>query len=387
MKQNCVATKVAIIAMVSFASPSLTCAVEFTPEDAATLQAAQQAINDDKPNDAVQPLLDLQDKYPTAGEIPRLLTHAYFDLGQHDFARKSAVDAIKTGQLTSDVLARMAQIDDQRDDQIALLNVVRLLTVIEPDSLSWRTTYGDLLLATGATSQSVAVFEKLVKQNPDSHRLHARLGNAQLKSQLLKDAIVSLETAWHMGSTQSKLPLAIAGAWSQLGDDRQAASWLERANSSNPDPKVSLQLAHKLVEVGENDRAELLLKQLVESPTAEIKADAHLILGTLSMAGDDQTTAASHFQQAVELGKDSLKLRKLLGAYHYNRSEHAEAIKHLAAVARLDESDEASHGFLIRSLIAKGDKADAREQLGRYVERHGLSENAKKLVSTWNATE
>src|SRR5262245_42505550 len=108
-------------------------AAELTAEDARIVPDAQTALNSGPAAQTVTLLMPLRTKYPDLGDIPRLLAHAYFEQQQFAEARQASMEAISLGRMTPDVVACIAQIDRERDDTIALLGAVRLLTVLDPD--------------------------------------------------------------------------------------------------------------------------------------------------------------------------------------------------------------------------------------------------------------
>jgi len=364
-------------------------AAELSPEDAQQLREAQLAVRAKHFDEAVKLLEKLRTEYPAEVDIPRLLTHAYFGIGEYEKARKAALSAINRGHLTSDLLARLAQIDQQRDDRLALLNTVRLLTVVEDNDDQWRLIYGDLLAGSGALRESISVYQSLIEDKPDSAALHARLGSVLLEEERYNEAVSVLETAWHLGASGSRLPRSIAGAWQRLGDDRRAVVWLERAAAIGAtDPAVALQLGSQLLSLGELDRAEKQIATLTSSDDPSVKVQAHVLLGQIAMSRDDVNAAIGHWQQATELGSDSPKLLKVLGAHYYNAGQFGRAAGFLRrAVEAEDGTDEENLRFLVISLIRYNDKENSREYLRQYIELYGLSDNAKQLVRSWTSVQ
>jgi tetratricopeptide (TPR) repeat protein len=358
-------------------------ATEIASDDAKKLSSAQAAFDARKFDLAVQVLAPLRAKYPDHGDIPRMLTHAYYELGQFENARKSALQAVGAGRLAADVLVRIAQIDQHRDDKLALINVVRLLTVLEPDSRQWRLVYADLLAGTEAINESIAAYRALLVDQPDSANVHLRLGNALLKQGRSADAAAALETAWHLGANDARLPALIAGAWQSLGDDSQALAWLERAEGlgEGQDPKQTLLRGTLLWKVGELDRAVAVATPLAKSSTPEIQGPAQVLLGRIAMQQGRVDAAIEHWQQAAAAGMESTELLTALGIHYFNTGKFSTAAKILRRVVdREDADNEQNLRNLIVSLHRASDRQAAQTYLGKYVERHGLSDEAIKLV-------
>jgi tetratricopeptide (TPR) repeat protein len=358
-------------------------AADITPEDAQTLRAAQAAYDTAKYAEAVRLLLPMRTKYPDNGDIPRMLTHAYFALEQFDNARDTALAAIGTGRLSPDVLGRIAQIDQRQDDRLSLLNVVRLLTVLDPDNRQWRLIYADLLAASDALDESIGVYRALFDEQPDSANLALRLGSVHVKKKNNEEAVKLLETAWHLGATDDRLPTTIAGLWQELGDDRQTLAWLERAAAlaEFPDADRQLQIGHLLWKLGEHDRATQAVNGLTTSNDAAIKSKAYVLLGRIAMDQKRIDESVAHWQKAAAAGETGKDLLAVLGAHYFNSGDYKTAAKVLRRVVDEEKSEDEEHlRFLISSLARSGDSATARTYLRQYVERHGINEEGRRLV-------
>jgi tetratricopeptide (TPR) repeat protein len=402
-----VARQFALALLLALTFAPLAAAIEVSPEDAEALKSAQAAYDAGKYADAVKLLAPLRAKYPDEADIPRMLAHAWFELGDFDAARQSALAAIAAGRLSSDLLGRIAQIDQRRDDRIAVLNAVRLLTFVEPGNRQWRLVYADLLAAAGSLDEGAAVYRELFAEQPASADVAFRLGNVLVKQERFAAAATALETAWRLGAADPRLPLVIAGAWQSLGDDRQALAWIERASAvaAKPDPQLVLQAAQIQFQLGDLDRAAATANPLVASaadapaidtPAPEkIRSHAHVLLGRIATAQGNVGAAIAHWRQAVQSGNDSEQLLAVLGAHYYNAGDYATAAKVLRRVveggskrgdaegdgsASESTADEQVLRFLVASLLRCGDAAAARDFLRQYIERHGLNDEAKSLV-------
>ena len=365
---------------------ALTCSGEsadVSAADAHVLKTAQDAFDARRYDQAVKLLEPLAARYPDVGDIPRLLAHAHYELRQFDRARKMAIAAIGAWRASADVLVRVAQIDQQRDDKQALINVVRLLTILEPDSQQWRLVYADLLAGADAVNEAITVYQSLVSKQPDSADLHLRLGNVLVKQGRSADAASALETAWHLGASDVRLPALLAGVWQSLGDDHQALAWLERAESLGevPDPKQKLLHGTLLWKTGELDRATAVATQLTKSEAPDVKGQARVLLGRIAMQQGRVDTAIEHWQHAAAAGVESPELLTVLGMHYFNTGNFSAAAKVLRRVVdREDADNEQNLRNLIVSMLRANDRQAAQAYLGKYVERHGLSDPAMKLV-------
>ena len=171
-------------------------AADLTANDASTLQNAQAALDTGEFDKTVTLLTQLRAKYPDVGDIPRLLAHAYYEQGRFAEARQVALEAIAVGRLTPDVLACVARIDRERDDTVALMGAIRLLTVLDAGNRDWRMIYGELLTDTGTLDEAATTYRSLLAESPNDSRAALLLGNVLLQQRKLRDAASAFETAW-----------------------------------------------------------------------------------------------------------------------------------------------------------------------------------------------
>ena len=198
---------------------------ELKPEDAEAFNKGNDHFQKGEFQQTVDLLEPLRKKYPSMADVPRLLSHSYYELGRVPESRQAALEAIGLGRFTPDAFIRLAQIDRQREDQLALLNTVRLLTILEPDNNDWRLLYGDVLEATQSYEQSASVYRLLIAEQPNRSELFVRLGNVLIKQDNPREAVKILETAWRLGDANPRLPEIMAGLWAKLDNDRQANCW------------------------------------------------------------------------------------------------------------------------------------------------------------------
>lgn len=355
--------------------------------DAETLEEAQAAFEEKDYEEVVELLTPLRKKYPNLGEVPRFLAHAYYELGQTDQAREMALAAISVGRMTSDVMARLAMIDEKRKDQLALASTVQLLTILEPENNAWRLLQADLLASAQEFDESTSIYRTLLEEEPERGELHLRIGNAQLQQGKYDQAVQTLETAWHLGMENAKLAKNLAGLWYQQGNTRRALAWTQRALSfeeTADDPKLQLQLAQHHIELQQWDAAAEVATPLRKSEDAQIKPQAHLILAQVALQREQVEQAVHHWQQAVDAGFEAQKLLLALGAHYFNHQQYPKAAQYLQQALQDDDfPSEQPLRFLILSLLNAGDRPTARSYLRMYLEHHHQHENADKLIRRW----
>lgn len=380
------------LSVVTSSAPSSALAIEVAAEDVQAIEKAQAAYDAGRFAEAVTLLAPLRTKYPDQADIPRLLTHAYFALGDFARARESALAAIAGGRLSADVVGRIAQIDHRDNDEVAALSAVRLLTILDRDDRRWRMAYAAMLATSGSFDESAAVYRALLAAQPADADVAFRLGNVLVEQQRTTEAAAVLETAWRLGADDDRLPVKLAAVWQSLGDDRQAVAWLERAAAATKaDPAVELRIAQLHLKIGDLDRAAETARRLTASDAKPVAAAAHRVLAHVAVARGKIDDAVAEWRKAASRGDADVGMLAALGVHCFNAGDFASAAKYLRRVVDAEaagsesdghESEEAERNlrFLVISLIRSDDLDAARGYLRQYLERHGLSDEAKTLV-------
>ena len=237
--------------------------------------------------------------------------------------------------------------------------------------------------APASPSSGLLALRSLLETKPESASLHWQLGSALLRKQQFRAGAVELQTAWYLGQVKPQIPLALAALWQQVGDDRQALAWLQRAVAMQKKvgDSVQLQFAELCWKQKEFSRAEKAAQRLLKSKKMRFKSQAHVLLGQIALENKKLDVAIEHWKQAVATGLASPKLTVAVGAHCYNSGDFAAAAKYLQmAVANEKGKSEENLRFLVLSLMKQHQPAKAREYLRQYIELHGPNENARKLI-------
>jgi len=357
-------------------------AIELSAAEVETFNQAQRAQQAGQHNQVITLLEPVRQKYPREADLPRLLAHSYFELGRYDEAREAAVQAVALGRLSTDMLVRLTQIDRQRGDDLATLNSVRLLTITDAGNAVWRILYGDLLFAADHFGQARAVFARLVESDPSRADLWSRLGNAQMRLDLIDDATVSFQTAWELGERNESVARLLAGLQQRRGDAEATITWIERALAvqASPAPAMRLRHARLLFHAGEIDRARVIARQLSESSERETRAEASRLLGEIALRNDDIDAAVSHWRAAHEGGLGSDDLTQSLARLYFNQGNYGETARLLIIhTANMPDDNEAAL-LLARCALLSGDMDKARGHIQTYLEHFGMNDDIGELI-------
>lgn len=353
---------------------------QVTRQDLVTLQKAQAALKAKRYSVAIKTLTDLLKQVPSLTDGHRLLGHAYYDSGQTKKAYGAFMRAFKQGCLESDVLGRLAKMEQDEKRFPSLINLLRLLMITNPMDQTWRILYADVLLVMGELDEAEALFKQLIAAQPTRKDFYLRLGNLALRRDRLKDAATAYETAYHLGELGKKLPGTIANLWYDLERWRDALAWYERAMVLEPKKAEFYQLrrGRLLLRLNELGQARRVLKGVSGSKDKDKARSALLLLGQIAQRQGKTDVAVSQWQKAFEAGHRDEKLLKFLGLHYFKARDYKSSRRYLSLIEGSEDA------VVLRALIAatlrSGDETEARSQLKKYLELFGLDQSARALI-------
>jgi len=359
------------------------CSPALAEENTTELRHAQKLYDDGKYQEAALALEEICKRQPTLADAHRLLGHAYYKLGRTDDARRALAQAVAHGRLTTDVLARLVQIDRQQNRNASLLAGLRLLMLIDSEDRAWDILYADDLESSGASAEAEHVYRRIIEDDPARGDVFVRLGNLYLRQHRNQEAAVAFVTACHLGESSPGLPKTIAELWFNAGDRRQALLWYERTLKLHDAPPESLLLrrAELLLWAEEFDRAEAAALPLAESSNRGLASKALLLLGQVAMQRNRPEEAVAHWEQAVQAGIAEPGILEFLGSHCFNSGQYGKAAGHLERRLTTGGPDKTLLRYLTISLIRSGEHERAKAAIETYLEHYGLDESAEQLIS------
>ena len=348
---------------------SIAAAAPLTPEESQRLQAAQAAQAAGDHAVAVQALEALRAQHPDVADIHRLLGHSYAALGRDDEARQSLIQALTLGRLASDVLARLAELEQREQDAPGLISTLRLLVVLEPQNPQWRLALADALVAGGAYEEAALIYEDSMRAAPTAATA-LRLGNLALKQKQPEVALEHLELAWRLGDRTPSLPRTIADLAFSL-QPRRAIEWYNRTQSLQPSAAThaALRKAELYLQLDDPEGA---ARELLVLPADAASAETHLLWGRVRLAQERVEDAVGHFQQARQSGRTDAQLLAYIAAFYFNQGDYAVAATHLRQRIDLGEASVELHRRLALALLESGQHAQARGAIIAIIAEFGL---------------
>lgn len=353
-----------------------------------TLIQAQKLYQNHKYQEAVDVLEELLKDNPEHKLAYRLLGHTYFQLDRFEDARGAVTKALNLGSLTSDVLLRLAQLYQLDQNLPAALNALRLATLIEPEK-------PDLLLNLAQTAQKAnldaeaeTAYRAALNLDPSQSGVWLRLANLNLKNNHHHKAILSFLMAYYLGDSSENLITHIAELYIKLDDPDSAIFWYSQIEpgDTNQREKIQLRRAQLSLASGNLDQTERLAESLTKSKDKTVRKDAHLLLGQIAQKQNNTQRASRHWELAVERGSVDQNILAWLGQYHYQEKDYKKAAQFLTQALDADHPDRVLHLQLITSLIHIKNQTGAKTQLIRYLEHHGLDQQAQRHIALLAST-
>lgn len=360
-------------------------AASLTKPDVQSLQEAQQAVNNNQPSLAIEPLKMLVQKYPDLGQAYRLLGHAYALNNQPKLARQTLVLALAQGQVTSDVLARLYQLDRNENQPLANIAQLNLLMALSPDDnqypLLLAQTHESILDEVSAT----VIYTQQLALQPANKMLLLKLGNMAIKENDTQKAVIFFETATRLADVPPAIQTSLSGLYAQLQQYKQSLIWHEKAypNITTATPQVQLQRAKLLSNIKDWQAAQKLALALVENTHKEQAKDALLLLAQMAMQQKQPELAQKYFEQMASRGIAPQNIVLYLGSLAYNNADYPKAAKYLLLTVGDMPTDQALQHSLILSLIKSNQKPQAKVQIQNYLKAFGMDEAVTKLIGQW----
>lgn len=355
---------------------------QLTPAEKNLIQA-KKLYQDHKYQEAVDVLEEFIQDNPEHKLAYKLLGHSYYQLDRFEDARVAITKALNLGSVTSDVLLLLAQLYQSDHNLPAALNALRVANIIEPEK-------SDILLNLGQTAQNAnldaeaeSAYRAALSLDPSQTGVWLRLANLNLKKNHHHKAILGFLMAYYLGDSSENLITHIAELYVKLDDPESAIFWYSQIETSdtNQQEKIQLRRAQLSLASGNLDQANRLAETIIQAKDKTVRKDALLLLGQIAQNQNNAQLASRHWQSAVALGSVDQTILAWLGQYHYQQKEYKKAAQFLTRAQAIDHPDTVLHLQLIASLIHTNNLPNAREQLIKYLEHHGLDQQVRRYIA------
>jgi Flp pilus assembly protein TadD len=320
---------------------------------------------------------------PGDAHAVRLLGLAYYELGDREQARTALGRALALGNLSPDVLSRIARIDQEAGRFPTLANDLRLLAVLRPEDRDWQLLLADALDRAGDPTEALAIYRRLVDERPGDGGVWLRLGNLQARLDRPGDAARCLARAYHLGEERGEVAANAAELWVRAGKTGNAIAWFEKALAPEHDARWASRLAELYLGQGQRREAGELASSLAAAAAPADAARAHVILGRIALEEGDPEALAAHWAAASEAGALSAEEERYLARSLQDRGRPSAAVPHFRRALAADPPDRELRSSLILALVESGELEDAREELRGYLEEHGSDAVFPELLESY----
>ena len=260
----------------------------------------------------------------------RYLGRAYAELGMTATAIAAYEQAVAEGSPAKDVYWALAALYDASGKPERALGISRAFVAHWPADERGQRALGDRYMAAGRPQQARTIYQQLVASG-GQEALLGRLGDAQLTSGALDEAVQSYE----------------------------------RLLTLSPDSsRVRYQLARAYAAAGRMEDAERTYRQLLDSPVYGVQA--RIEAAALLRHNGQLAAAGPLLSQALALAPDHREGLLLLGAVLLEQERPSEALTHWLRLAELEPHNWRVQGHLSRAYSQLGQDAEAQDAEARY---------------------
>lgn len=232
---------------------------------------------------------------------------------------------------------------------------------------------GRLLVNQADFDGAIAAYARRIEANPNSGEAHRQLGEVYFLQGRDRDALSEFLIARWLDPKDARSFAAAGQVHVRLLEYAEAVADLERALALDPRLREArYALGTSLARVGRTDEAKQQL-ELFQQQQAEVEAlgqrdfqvDALRREAARLSLGGDHAKAVDLLQQASALDPQSARGQRDLGLALLRLQRSTEAIDHLAAAQRLEETAE-GYAYLADAYTAAGDREEALRQRARF---------------------
>ena len=259
----------------------------------------------------------------------RYLGRAYEELGMTATAVAAYEQALAAGSSDKDVYWALAELYDASGKPERALGISRALVARWPADERGQRALGDRYMAASRPQQARTIYQQLVAGGQEA--LLGRLGDAQLTSGAIDEAVQSYE----------------------------------RLLTLSPDSsRVCYQLARAYAASGQIADAERTYRQLLDSPIYGVRARVEV--AALLRHNGQLAAAEPLLSQVLALVPDHYKGLLLLGEVLLEQGRPSEALTHWLRLAELEPHNWQVQGHLSKAYSQLGRDAEARDAEARY---------------------
>ena len=361
----------------------------WSPEEAQELERAQELLRTNDAAGALRIFDTLLQNHEANGALHRMRGHALVDLERDTQAREAFLQALQHGELTSDVFARLMEIDYRSGRSTAMLASTEFLVLLDPERRDWKRLYADLLLTSGEPAASRVVLNDLLERDYANPELHERLSRVAQQLGETELAVKELELAYHLGQRDASTMRRLESLCLACGEAGEALGWSVANNES--DPSAVIRRAEMSLSLGDENRAHELATGLLAAADAQleegVRSRARNVLGRVALARGDVDAAVDQWRQATSLSTTNPQLARYIGARLFDRGEFEAARRFLELGLDGTSSARAACELFAACHLEEGNAAPARAAILDYLKAYGPDAPIEVLIKRLRSLE
>ena len=295
---------------------------------------------------------------PKAAPLHNAMAISKFGLGDNDSAIRELETATRLdpASLDSGIMLGMAELRLHHADKA--MAAAKALEKTQPNEPGVHNLKGGIYVEMGDSANAVASFEKALALQPTYYPAAENLAHLAMTDKKPELAKKRLESFLEKNKKSWPAMSALASLEMSQGHQPQATTWLERANTENPDEIAPvLALATHYLRIGQPQKAQAITtKYLVANPA---NADLVDLLGQAQLAGNNKEGALESYSKLVNLAPTSAVAQFRLATTHLMLKNEAAAELDLNKALALQPTYSDALVLQARIALKKGNTAAA----------------------------
>ncbi len=273
---------------------------------------------------------------------------------------------------------------------------------LRPQDARARSNLGAAFASLGRYKEAIEQYTQALQVDPYNPLVRFNLGLAYYKTAQIPRAAEELAKVVAAEPDKRNAVLLLADCLLRMGDNKKVIELLSPFGEKNPDDlAVAYLLGTALIRDDQVEKGQILVDRILRNGDS---AEAHLMLGTARMAGNDFRGAVEEFEKAAALNPKLPSVHSYLGRALLSSGRREEARRaferelevnphdfdanlYLGMLLREDRKLEEALQYLQRALQVRPGSPAARYQIGiLYLARGDLEKSEevlRKLVEEW----
>ncbi|MBS1709527.1 MAG: tetratricopeptide repeat protein [Armatimonadetes bacterium] len=291
----------------------------------------------------------------------RNLAAAQYELKEYEKA--AALLAVYTGEAPDDpvgyaMLGSCYVLSGKFAEAAEVLKKAEQVSALSPTVRKGiRLDLGVALAQAGSTKEALAVFEKVLVDDPDNVTVLAWVGHAYLEAKLSDKAITTLSHAHKLAPRDVRVATNLAAAYQQRNDDTGAIGAYRDLTALTPDDPVAwYNLGSLLLRTKDYAGAQTALKKSVALKNT---SSAQNNLGQALEKAGNAADAAKAYAAASDLKADSIDFARNAGNAYLKVGDPDRALTYFQRAVNLGDTDPASRLAVAEAYLSAGRNKDA----------------------------